>query len=637
MKKRAVSKISNLAISIAVIMFLALCISVIKFSSINFQGITGFVIKEISSCGTINENVELNKSIGGSGTCLIVNASDITIDCKGYSITGGGTGNGIYNDGYDNITVKNCIITNFRRGIYWRNSNYNTFINNAANSNNRYGIILWNSDYNNLTSGTANNNNRYGIYLFSSSNNTLMFNTANNNTDRGIYLLSNSDYNTLINNTANNNTNRYGIIISGNSRYNRLISNTAKNNPDGIYISNSDYNNITKSILESNSNYGIRLFLSDNNLVYDNFFNNTNNARDTGTNYWNTSYDCSSGSNVIDGLCIGGNFWSDYNGSDDGSGSYPHNISGDGIGDTALLYNSGGDISSGGDYLPLITPLCTDNDGDGYNLTGLVCGLTDCNDTNASIYPGATELLNGVDDDCDGSVDENICGNFVCEIGECAAGCTADCSVSDCCGDGNCDGAIGETSDSCSQDCTASLPQPSGKATGGGSGGVFSTACYENWNCSDWGPCLPNGTQYSECQDMNSCDEKYNQRIIGRVYYKKKPISVRNCTYIPTCDDEIRNQDETDIDCGGSVCPKCADGKGCLSDDDCVNLCAIERGICYKPPELEAPAPIKTCKLLNLDLGFWFVVCWYWWILIGVLVVLLLIYLIRQQLIKKIL
>ena len=38
----------------------------------------------------------------------------------------------------------------------------------------------------------------------------------------------------------------------------------------------------------------------------------------------------------------------------------------------------------------------------------------------------------------------------------------------------------------------------------------------------------------------------------------------------PTCGDGIKNQDETDIDCGGKVFPKCADGKTCLAGADCV-------------------------------------------------------------------
>ncbi|MCL2779328.1 MAG: hypothetical protein FWD73_15140 [Polyangiaceae bacterium] len=40
----------------------------------------------------------------------------------------------------------------------------------------------------------------------------------------------------------------------------------------------------------------------------------------------------------------------------------------------------------------------------------------------------------------------------------------------------------------------------------------------------------------------------------------------------PAPDDGIQNGDETDIDCGGSIAPKCEEGQGCLSNDDCDAL-----------------------------------------------------------------
>jgi cysteine-rich repeat protein len=67
------------------------------------------------------------------------------------------------------------------------------------------------------------------------------------------------------------------------------------------------------------------------------------------------------------------------------------------------------------------TTQCIDNDQDGYSPTGGICGPVDCNDMNANVHPGATEICNGIDDDCDGLIDEGcagVCGNGNLESGE---------------------------------------------------------------------------------------------------------------------------------------------------------------------------------------------------------------------------
>jgi len=79
------------------------------------------------------------------------------------------------------------------------------------------------------------------------------------------------------------------------------------------------------------------------------------------------------------------------------------------IEDTAGTYNEVCDQSGG---------VCDDDDGDGYGECpdcGISDGCTydgdDCNDADSNINPGATEVCgNGIDDNCDGSVDEG-CGS----------------------------------------------------------------------------------------------------------------------------------------------------------------------------------------------------------------------------------
>ncbi len=55
------------------------------------------------------------------------------------------------------------------------------------------------------------------------------------------------------------------------------------------------------------------------------------------------------------------------------------------------------------------TPLLLDLDADGHFADASQGGSPDCDDNDNAIFPGADEALNGLDDDCDGTVDEGTC------------------------------------------------------------------------------------------------------------------------------------------------------------------------------------------------------------------------------------
>jgi len=129
-----------------------------------------------------------------------------------------------------------------------------------------------------------------------------------------------------------------------------LTSNTASNNDYGLLLYDSSSNSLTSNTANSNKDYGIYLeYATGGNLIYNNYFNNTTNARqDDGYTTWNIIK--TSGTNIIGGPYLGGNYWAYYTGDD---------LNGDGLGDTRsyysphVVYSSDG-IEYGADYLPLV-------------------------------------------------------------------------------------------------------------------------------------------------------------------------------------------------------------------------------------------------------------------------------------------
>src|SRR3989344_1067631 len=283
----------------------------------------------VTSCGTLSTaNTVYNLTVDIldntiTNDCIIISAQNITLDCKGYSITSTQNYTGVFSN-QSNTTIKNCnvsmgsgsdveaigieltndanystvfnntiigqmstgisfaqnnngpefsLIENntvninsslLNRGIYLRNSN-NTIIrgNNAINGNSGTGIYLYLSSNNTLISNTATSNSGTGgIYLYLSSNNTLISNTATSNSSRGIYFLSSSN-NTLISNTATGNS---SVILIWDSSNNTLISNTATSNSgDGISLWQADNNILTNNTATSNSSRGLIFDSSSDN------------------------------------------------------------------------------------------------------------------------------------------------------------------------------------------------------------------------------------------------------------------------------------------------------------------------------------------------------------------------------------
>jgi hypothetical protein len=115
-------------------------------------------------------------------------------------------------------------------------------------------------------------------------------------------------------------------------------------------------------------------------------------------------------------------------GGDDVAPPPPDGDAGDGDGGDAGSTDAaidGGDVDAN---------VCTDGDGDGYFAAS--CGGDDCDDDDSNRYPGNAEVCDSVDNDCNGSIDEDVCvpcaagytgvDDACTDVDECATG-TDDC------------------------------------------------------------------------------------------------------------------------------------------------------------------------------------------------------------------
>ena len=245
-----------------------------------------------------------NIPVGADG--IVIERDNIVVDGAGYTVTGSGNGNGTTLTDRSNVTVRSMTIKNFEYGIFLDSSSNTTLSGNNITANNYCGIRLGYSSNNTVSCNNVSNNGG-GISFSSSSNNTVSGN-----------------------NVANNG---WGIGF-GNSSDNILSRNNFANNGYGIELDESSNNTFSGNDVTANNGRGIGLVYSSNNVFHhNNFINNTQHVHIENTGYAN-SWD--------DGYPSGGNYWSDYNGTD---------ADHDGIGDTPYIIDA-----NNIDHYPLMIP-----------------------------------------------------------------------------------------------------------------------------------------------------------------------------------------------------------------------------------------------------------------------------------------
>lgn len=210
------------------------------------------------------DTVCLIQNISSTGMCVDFNGADgVTFTCQGHSITGSGSGEGIW-----------------LKGTGVGGSSFNTLRDCPSISQFGTGItISTDSDSNTITNVTFDHNLWSGI-LFAKNMDNVISNVMSTNNQKGVSFNENSSFNTVTRSVFAGNT------IAG------------------------------ISIEESGGDY------PQYNLIYDNMFSNSGTYDNVyvegtalGLNFFNTSLDCSGGSNIIGGSCIGGNFWTNPSGT----------------------------------------------------------------------------------------------------------------------------------------------------------------------------------------------------------------------------------------------------------------------------------------------------------------------------------
>lgn len=218
---------------------------------------------------------------------IVIERDDITVDGGGYTLEGTGSGGtGIVLLDRSGVTVYNLIISGtFGTGIALFNSSGNTLQNN---------ILI--GDIGNVE----------GIFLGESNDNCICGNIVTNCPQ--------------------------GIVI-GRSNANLILGNNVTNNGLGIFLVSSNYTEISTNIFRNNLECIVLEVSSWNNIYNNNFVDNEKPRVNylSVNNFWDAGYPS------------GGNYWSDYTGVDEKSGSNQDQSGSDGFGDTPYIFVGGQD------------------------------------------------------------------------------------------------------------------------------------------------------------------------------------------------------------------------------------------------------------------------------------------------------
>ena len=236
----------------------------------------------------------------------------------------------------ENVTVSSNYIVCYQQVVEYSRGIYVYFCNNSCFTNN---TLL------NLTS--------YGMELEYIENTTISDNVFGNCSGGAFCSIYGSSRINIVNNTLYNRSSGTfppqagGCLLEVQNSDNCTVENNTIWNATGggyygIYLHHSENLTVRNNTVYS-CDVGIKTYQINYGNIYNNYFNNTDNAQASLSNFLNWNITKTLGNNIIDGPYLGGNYWSNYTGNDttgDGLGDTPYNITGGGQDMLPLVYTT---------------------------------------------------------------------------------------------------------------------------------------------------------------------------------------------------------------------------------------------------------------------------------------------------------
>ena len=240
---------------------------------------------KIFACGdTVTESCTFNCDLScKKGHDLIIGADNITIDGNGHTLDGLSSAcdgweerSGIYNKGYDNVTIKNLEIKNFCNGIYLEGDTRDAIYRNTIDA----------CDIHHNGNASSEDTQTHGIKMRYVYNSTISNNKVHHNFGRGdscenggngIFLYA-GDYNLITNNSVYRNT-KAGIFTKMKPKYNNISYNTVTENGQGGVVLRcklSSFFIIENNIASDNKGVGIYVGGAGNTIRYNTVMDNKN-------------------------------------------------------------------------------------------------------------------------------------------------------------------------------------------------------------------------------------------------------------------------------------------------------------------------------------------------------------------------